>query len=188
MIKCTYPDLTDEQLLKLMQDDDPDAFETLYDRYWYKLYVCAYRRLQGKEDTEEAVQNLFESLWKNRHKIRIRTSLQNYLFSAIRYIVLRVLYKKTAVPVAPVEAIPERYLASSETEDEILINDLNKQILKAVEGLPKKCRNVFELSRYEKKTHREIASLMGISEKTVENHITRALHHIKATLAHFFFL
>lgn len=188
MIKFIYPDLSDEQLLNLMQEDDPRAFEELYNRYWYKLYVCAFRRVQSREDTEEAVQNLFESLWKNRHKIHIRSSLQNYLFSAIRYIVLRMLYNRSAAPACSIEAAKDHDMASPSPEDAILANDLNEQIGRAVGQLPEKCRNVFELSRYEMKTHREIALLMGISEKTVENHITKALHRIKANLTHFFFL
>lgn len=186
-MRITYNLFTDEQLLKLLKRDDAAAFEALYDRYWYRLYVSAYRRIQCKEDTEEAVQNLFESLWRNRQKITIRSSLENYLFTAIRYIVLRILYKKNSMRSSS-EVAPEQFIADSSTDESILIDDLSKQIDKLVESLPKKCRNVFELSRYEMKSHKEIAMLMGISEKTVENHLTKALRHIKTNLNHFFLL
>lgn len=188
MKKSTYSNLTDEQLLELMQGDDPLAFETLYNRYWYKLFVSAYRRIQCKEETECAVQSLFESLWKNRGKIHVSSSLENYLFSAIRYIVLRTLYRNSYKRVYAEVYARQQFLNDSSTEERILINDLSKHIDSLIEGLPKKCRNVFQLSRYEMKTHKEIAMLMGISEKTVENHITKALHHIRTNLAHFFFL
>jgi RNA polymerase sigma-70 factor (ECF subfamily) len=183
-----YTTFTSERLLDLLKQDDPMAFEELYNRYWFKLFITAHKRLQCREDAEEAVQNLFESLWKNRHKIHVRTSLENYLFSAIRYIVLRLMYRKTA-PQVHLSGMPgERYMSDFSTEETILVRDLSSQIEKIVESLPRKCRNVFEMSRYEMKTHKEISAIMGISEKTVENHITKALRLIKMNLNHFFFL
>lgn len=178
-----------EQLFKLLQkDSDPVAFEQLYNRYWLRLYMTAYKRLSCKEDAEEAVQNLFESLWKNRHKIHIHTSLENYLFAAIRYIVLHTIFKKTATQTLSSQEEEVSYPADNSCEENILVNDLTSQIDKIVNNLPPKCRRVFELSRYEMKTHKEIAYLMGISEKTVENHITKALHQIRSNLNHFFLL
>ncbi|TAN02014.1 MAG: RNA polymerase sigma-70 factor [Chitinophagaceae bacterium] len=178
-----------EKLFSLLQNNsDPAAFEELYNRYWLRLYMTAYKRLSCKEDAEEAVQNLFESLWKNRHKIHIRTSLENYLFAAIRYIVLHTIYKKTATQSLPSQEEEVSYPADNSCEENILVNDLTSQIDKIINGLPPKCRQVFELSRYEMKTHKDIARLMGISEKTVENHITKALHQIRTSLNHFFFL
>ena len=79
------------------------------------------------------------------------------------------------------DAVPD-----SSTEQAILANDLTRQIHRIVEDLPDRCRNVFELSRYELKTHKEISDIMGISEKTVENHLTKALRLIKSNLDHFF--
>mgnify|MGYP001554294950 CR=1 FL=1 len=179
-----YLNYTAEELLCQLKNNDPAAFEVLYNRFWFKLFITAHKRLQSREESEEAVQTLFESLWKNRHKIIIRTSLENYLFSAIRYIVLKLLYRRNDLPVDT----GEHALPDYSTEETILANDLSLQIDKIVQSLPKKCRNVFELSRYEMKSHREIADILGISEKTVENHITKALRLIKLNLNYFFFL
>jgi RNA polymerase sigma-70 factor (ECF subfamily) len=180
--------LTAEQLFNLLKEDDAAAFEELYNRYWFQLFLTAQKRLACREDAEEAVQNLFESLWKNRHKIKIRTSLENYLFAAIRYIVLRLLYRKMTRTSFAAEKGGLWPGADYSTEQTIAVNDLSKQIEHIVKELPDKCRKVFELSRYEMKTHREIAMIMHISEKTVENHITKALRLIKMNLNHFFFL
>jgi RNA polymerase sigma-70 factor (ECF subfamily) len=179
---------TSEQLFQLLQKDDPYAFEELYNRYWFRLFISAHKRLQCREDAEEAVQNLFESLWKNRQQITIRTSLENYLFASIRYIVLRMMHKRLTAQVDAIGKANEYYILDHSTEEAILIQDLSTHIDKLVETLPKKCRHVFELSRYEMKTHKEIATIMHISEKTVENHITKALRLIKGNLNHFFFL
>ena len=182
-----YTNTNAEQLLNLLKEDDPAAFEALYDRYWFQLYRTAYKRLQSREEAEGAVQNLFESLWKNRHKIHVRTSLESYLFSAIRYIVLKLLYKRR-IKDDPEGRATAAFLSDSSTEEAIVASDLRVQIDKVVQSLPQKCRHAFELSRYEMKTHKEIADIMGISTKTVENHITKAIHVIKRSLNAFFFL
>lgn len=183
-----YTTFTAESLFCLIQKDDPGAFEEIYNRYWLQLFISAHKRLQCREDAEEAVQNLFESLWKNRYKIHIRTSLENYLFASIRYIVLRMVYKRTSLASSSDVDVDGYGKADHSTEETILINDLSSHINQLVERLPEKCRKVFELSRYEMKTHKEIATLLGISEKTVENHITKALHLLKNNLNYFFFL
>ena len=68
------------------------------------------------------------------------------------------------------------------TEDTIFLNDLNRNIEREVNHLPPKCRSVFELSRKEHKTNREIAEVLGISEKTVEGHLTKAIRQLKVSL------
>lgn len=171
----------------MKDEDDAGAFEEIYNRHWFYLFISAEKRLKCREDAEEAVQSLFESLWRNRHKIKIRTSLENYLFAAIRYIVLRLAYQKRVQPQVFDQEVKNE-MPDFSTEEAIVVHDLSQQIDKIVETLPRKCRQVFELSRYDMKTHNEIGALLGISEKTVENHITKALRLIKMNLNHFFLL
>jgi RNA polymerase sigma factor (sigma-70 family) len=76
----------------------------------------------------------------------------------------------------------------SSTEDEIMLRDLKNTIALEVSQLPDKCRSVYELSRIEHKSNKEIASHLGISEKTVENHLTKALKRLKLGLDHYYIL
>lgn len=187
-MRKSYTTLSSDRLFRFLRDhDDPFAFEEIYDRYWFPLFISAHKRLRCKEDAEEAVQQLFESLWKNRRKIAIRTSLENYLFAAVRYIVLRIIHTRSlgARAAGSDDGVE---VTDRTTEETILVRDLSLQIEKIVEGLPVKCRRVFEMSRYEMKSHKEIGALLGISEKTVENHIAKALRQIRLNLNHFFFL
>ncbi|MBX5438588.1 MAG: RNA polymerase sigma-70 factor [Thermoflavifilum sp.] len=182
----SYASLTPEALLELMQHDDEQAFEELYKRYWFRLLVSAHKRLGQREAAEEAVQALFESLWKNRRQVHIVTSLENYLFASLRYIVLKMMYRQLHSDL-PVEEIAQE-AAQESPEQELLSRDLQRLIQQIVHALPERCRQVYLLSREELKTHKEIAQLMGISEKTVENQITKALRIIKTHLHQLFSL
>lgn len=173
---------SDEQLSILLFNDDTCAFEEIFNRYWSKLYAAAYKRVKHREVAEEIVQDLFTLLWTKRKNIQIHTSIAAYLYTAVRYMVINQIQK---------EAVRESYkgylqkvkIFDNSTEDTVFLNDLNRSIDKEVNHLPSKCRYIFELSRKEYKTNREIAEVLGISEKTVEGHLTKAIRLLKLTLS-----
>jgi len=178
-----YPQLSDDELTTLIQSDELVAFKEIYNRYWYKLYVFTNKRLRCKEASEEIVQNFFTKFWQNRSTIKINESLKAYLFSSISYLIINHLKK---------EALKNQYLQLSystideqldnSTEDIVHLNDLQNIIDKELEKLPVRCRSVFELSRKGNKSNKEIAHILNISEKTVENHITNALRYLRLNL------
>jgi RNA polymerase sigma-70 factor (family 1) len=175
-------DHTDIQLTELFGLGNIDAFEEIYNRYWLKLYAAAYKRLKERETAKEIVQDFFTSFWINREHVEIQTSLQGYLFMSIKYLVLN--YKRA-------EAVRNSYAEillmvnnsfDNSTEENYYYKELLERVETEVNQLPPKCRNVFELSRKQYKTNKEIAQLMGISEKTVENHLTKALRYLRVNL------
>ncbi|SEO34627.1 RNA polymerase sigma-70 factor, ECF subfamily [Mucilaginibacter gossypiicola] len=175
-------DHTDIQLTELFGLGDIDAFEEIYNRYWLKLYSAAYKRVKERETAQEIVQDFFTSFWINREQVKIQTSLQGYLFTSIKYLVLN--YKRA-------EAVRNSYAEillmvnnsfDNSTEENYYYKELLERVETEVNQLPPKCRNVFELSRKQYKTNKEIAQLMGISEKTVENHLTKALRYLRVNL------
>ncbi|WP_114940726.1 RNA polymerase sigma-70 factor [Mucilaginibacter endophyticus] len=177
-----FCDHTDIQLVELFGVGDIDAFEEIYNRYWLKLYAAAYKRLKEREIAKEIVQDFFTSFWINREQVKIRTSLQGYLFTSIKYLVLN--HKRA-------EAVRNSYAEillmvgnsfDNSTEENYYYKELLERVETEVNLLPPKCRNVFELSRKQYKTNKEIAELMGISEKTVENHLTKALRYLRVNL------
>jgi RNA polymerase sigma-70 factor (ECF subfamily) len=177
--------LTDEQLVVLLNGDDELAFEEIYNRYWSGIFSAAYKRTRSREATEELVQDLFTSLWSNRKKLHIHSSLSAYLFTSIKYLVLHYVQKET-VRKNYIHSMQAQTLAVNNTTDgEILLNDLQFHLQKEVDNLPAKCRSVFELSRYEGNSMKEIATKLDISEKTVENHIGKALKILKVSLKDF---
>jgi len=173
---------SDQELLILLHQDDTAAFKKIYQHYWYKLYIVAYKRLRSKEAAEEIVQNIFTKLWTNRKEIRITVLLEAYLYTAVRYGVIDHLEKEATRKNFTAFAYYHYRTADNSAEEYIDLRDLESHVKKAADQLPSKCQSVFLLSRQEYKTNREIAGLLGISEKTVENHMTNALRTIRAGL------
>jgi RNA polymerase sigma-70 factor (family 1) len=180
-----YAKLSEEELVVLLREDELNAFKELYKRYWKKLYGAAYKRLKSKELSEEIVQELFTNLWFKRQSIHINHGVASYLYSSVMHYVIDH-YRK--------ESVREKYRESfhiihndtdNSTEDAILLKELTETIESEISHLPEKCRSVYTLSRIENKTNKEIALHLGISEKTVENHLTKALKRLQLGLSHY---
>jgi RNA polymerase sigma-70 factor (family 1) len=177
--------LTDDEILLLLRQDKLSAFKEIYTRYWKRMYAEAFKRLKSKELAEEITQEIFANFWLKRHSIQITTTIGGYLHLAVVNQVIDQ-YRK--------ELIREKYRENfkvihtetdTSTEDLIMLKDLAYTIEAEVNQLPDKCRSVYQLSRNEHKTNKEIAMHLGISEKTVENHLTKALKKLRVGLSHY---
>ena len=175
--------ITDEQIVsRFNATEDPAVFAEIYRRYHAQLYSAAYKRCSSTDATEEIVQDLFIKLWKNRSNIKITSSLSGYLFTTIRNMVLNHIQKEAVRKKIQWLSGFEKADYDNSTEESVLVKDLNHHIDSKLSTLPDKCRSVFELSRKHHKSNKQIASELGISEKTVENHITRAIRFLRVSL------
>ncbi|QEH43440.1 RNA polymerase sigma-70 factor [Chitinophaga sp. XS-30] len=174
--------ISDEALLELMGQGDISAFEEIYNRYWAECFAAAYKRLGAREGAEETVQDFFTSMWSNRHTLKVHTSLKAYMHTSIRYLVISQIRR---------EMVRNSYRSAlkvtakdydNSAEETVMVKDLRSSYERSVRQLPTKCREAFELSRKAYKSNKEIAAIMGISEKTVENHITKALKILRVGL------
>ncbi|MEO6522880.1 MAG: RNA polymerase sigma-70 factor [Mucilaginibacter sp.] len=177
-----FEKLSDEELSVLLSKEVTAAFHEIFNRYWSQLYTTAYRRVRSREAAEEIVQDLFTSLWVKRKNTRIHTSLAAYLFTSVRYLVLNHVEKEAVRKTYKDSLQVVKTVYQNPTEETVLLNDLTRKIEEEIDLLPLKCRSVFELSRKEYKTNKEIAVMLGISEKTVENHLTKALTRLRLSL------
>jgi RNA polymerase sigma-70 factor (family 1) len=178
-------ELSDEQLIALLKQDNLNAFKEIYIRYWKKLYSESYKRLKNRELSEEIVQEIFTNLWLKRHSLQITSTVGGYLHQSVMNHVIDQ-YRKELVREKYKEAFKAVHSeVDNSIEDEIMLKDLVYTIETEVSYLPDKCRSVYELSRNEHKTNKEIALHLGISEKTVENHLTKALKQLRLGLSHY---
>lgn len=154
-------------------------FEQLYRQHFTSLYRYAYSVVQDEAQAEGIVQNVFLKLWDKRDTLRIHTSWQAYLFRATYHEALNAA-KRQQVRMRFAQQRQSPDTASQESDRE-LATHLEKALLE----LPEKCRTVFQLSRFEDLKYHEIAQRLGISIKTVEAHMGKALRVLRVQLADF---
>ncbi|HMR20335.1 MAG TPA: RNA polymerase sigma-70 factor [Sphingobacterium sp.] len=169
----------DEELVNAWNAGDERAFSVIYDTYWNQLLAIAYRLTQDKEQSEEIVQEVFVSLWRRRHDVRIDT-VPNYLATAVKFATFKSLQRTKRHEELQVQEFPTERI---HLDDEAIDAKFLKEYLDGiVEHLPEKCKLVFRMSREDLKSNKEISGELAISEKAVEAHITKALKVLKLSL------
>jgi len=173
---------SDVELLALLKEDDQVAFTEIYNRYWDKLFTVARYRLDDELEAEEVVQNIFLSLWKRRNNLELTHSLSTYLSVAVKYQII------TKLALLRRKEEHRNLLMNTQeegvetTEQWLSEKELKLQIEACINKLPKKCRIIFQMSRDQGKTNAQIAEELQIAEKTVEGHMTKALHTLRGSL------
>jgi RNA polymerase sigma-70 factor (family 1) len=173
--------LNDIQLINRLKQDDEIALSRIYEKYWQPLYLAAYHVIKDKQICEDIIQELFIKLWNKRQSIEITVSLKAYLYASIRYEVYRQI-RTGAVRGEIYDDLVAR-LHTPACYGTIEYKELIAQVSSIVDKLPEKCREVYKLSREENLSHKQIASHLNISSKTVENHLTKALRLLRTSLS-----
>ena len=174
---------SDEDLLYKMADDDQAAFTSLYRRHWEALFITTVRVIGNREDTEDIIQEVFASLWNRRKTLNLTGPLAGYLHVSVKY---------KAISYIDRNITRRHYLAvlgkAAETgapaSPEVLlrVKEVQQLIQTVIENMPPKMQEVFQLSRREHLSHKEIAARLGISEETVKKHIQHALQLLRSAM------
>lgn len=173
-----------------IREGDEKAFEELYKNLYAPLCYVALKIINDRHSAEEIVQDVFSKIWFNREIIEVHTSLNSYLFrsvknSSINELKRRQTEKESIIRTTSYE-IWKVLLDTSESNDfiieQLISNDTQKEVSRAIEALPDHCRQVFVLSRIENKSNDEIASLLNLSKNTVKSHLMNALKKISAVI------
>ncbi|MGV3684660.1 MAG: RNA polymerase sigma factor [Daejeonella sp.] len=173
---------SDEILVEAMKNGDPVSFDILFNRYWQTLYTTAYTISRDNEASSGIVHDIFLNLWLKREKLQIG-SFKGYITASARYHVYR--YMRT------VKRNMLEYRDVLDDDNSISVNDgellirqqeLQRKVERHLEGLPKRCKEIFTLSRRDELSNDEIAKRLAISKRTVENQLTNALHHLRLSL------
>jgi RNA polymerase sigma-70 factor (family 1) len=175
----------EKEALTAIQLGDESSYEQMFRAFYPRL--CAYARtiLNDTEEAEEIVQTLFCRLWEQRATLDVTISVQAYLFRAVRNASLNYI-KKIQIRDAYKAMNLEEINQNPEFQpDHATTDDLRTRIEKAIADLPEQCRLIFKMSRFEELKYREIAESLGISVKTVENQMGKALKILRFKLADF---
>ena len=158
---------------------DKNAFRILFERYSRRMFHLAYYYLQSKETSEEVVLDVFTVMWNKRETLSHVKEPERYLYTSVKNQALHYLrrgyaQKQESLSLYEIEILPE----NDTPENKLLDNEYRTLIQDAVNSLPAKCGEVFRLVLADKLKNREIAELLNISEKTVNEHIAKAYKRI----------
>lgn len=172
----SYSTLSDDKLTLLLSNDI-HAYNEIYERHWASLYRSAYNVLNDEDACVDVIQDVFVWLWEHRAEVRIQ-SIKAYLLIAVKYKIANYL-RNEKVRASVYDRLPELNDYTTYLDEEIDIKQLKEIIAICVNELPGRCQLVFNMSRNEYMTNKEIAEKLGITEKTVENQINRALKKLR---------
>lgn len=173
---------TDSLVFSAIRSGEISSFEMLFKTHYSPLCRFAMSYLQDPEEAEEIVQATFIGFWEKRESIEIETSLKSYLFRSVRNACLNEL-KRQKVRQLHAESVVREGEPISEPSDRIAIKkELETKIQEAIQLLPEQCRLIFKMSRFEELKYQEIADQLGLSIKTVENQMGKALKIMREQL------
>ena len=173
-----------------MFQNDEMAFQQLFDRYWPKVYAVSRKYLKDHETCLEITHDIFLNIWRKRHQLQIG-NFNNYVITAASYHSIR---RKQSLKSAPITYIEDYEFIYSEknsvsvqseineAETKIDMAELTSRIDDLLFDLPKRCREIYVMSRQEQLPISEIAKRLNISKRTVENQLTSALKHLRTSL------
>ncbi len=170
---------TDNELLKLIHGGDECAFNEIHTRYAYQMYIFAFNILSKTQECEDIIQNIFVTLWTKKEEVEIK-SLKSYLFRAVKYQIFNY-FRDHKISDTDLTRLTIIDISNSALEH-MEFKELEKIIHDCVQNLPNRCQQIFRLSRFEEKSHKEIAENLHISKHTVKNQISKALKIIKVNL------
>lgn len=172
--------MTDSALLSQLYEGNESAFKELFTRYYPPLCEFASHYIRTDE-AEELIQDLMVYIWEERENIVIESSIKSYLFSATKNRCLNAI-KKNIYHEQVHSKIYDKLKEQFEDPDYYFINELTQNIEQAIEDLPVTYKETFSLSRFGELTNVQIAETLGISVKTVEYRISRALKILRVKL------
>ncbi len=171
--------ITDSQLTEAIRTSDGAAFRELYFRYYEALFRFLMRRTGDYETARDLTQDTFTRVWQNRHTLDSRQSIKAYLYRAATNLAINYLKKKVLRQADSLES-HENVAAASDLYD----FEAEDKIGELLNRLPEKERSIFTLNRFEGLKYAEIAAVLGVSIKTVEKYMSRALKSLRSSFKH----
>ncbi len=170
-------DFSDMILIERIRKGDESAFEMLFNRYYKGLVLLAFKYLPDKDMCESIVQNVFVTLWESRLKLNIQ-AVSGYLVVSVRN---RCQNENKRLQIIQKH---QKNLVVEEFEDELVLpnEEVMNKIYQAIEAMPEQRKKIFKMNRLDGLKYKEIASQLGLSVKTVEVQIGKALKYLRENL------
>lgn len=171
---------------ELLIAGNEQAFEQVFKTHFKSLHAYAAAILKDVWEAEEMVQQVFYKLWEKRAQIDIHTSLKAYLYRSVHNECMNHIKHQKVKAVHRQYAMQEKQeIEKTDPAHRLSGAELEKNILNALNELPEQCRTIFQMSRFEALKYHEIAFQLGISVKTVESQMGKALKRLRLKLVEY---
>lgn len=169
-----------------LKADDENALKKVFDKYYNALYHYVLDKTGSPDISKDVVQLTFIKLWKYRHSLNIDIELSSQLFRIARTTLIDEVRRMNAL--RKTESKKYSGLICENTNESIVYNDTFRRLDILIAQMPPVRQKVFRLSRINNYSNKEIAEMLSISPKTVENHISLALKFLKVFFLLFFLI
>ncbi|CAN5606804.1 RNA polymerase sigma-70 factor [soil metagenome] len=163
---------------------DRVCFERIYDCYRDRVYAYTFKITKSHELSEEVVQDVFIKIWNNRTKINPEFSFSSFIFRVAHNHTVNILKRLRYDKIAKENISKSVDSSVDDTDSKLILNEYLGIMKKAIDELPPKRKNIFNLSRVEGISHDKIADKMGISKNTVKSQLVKATKAIKLYFLH----
>lgn len=164
-------------------DDNISAFEVLHNQLLNRLTNFCINYTGQKEVAEEIVYDIFIKCWENRKSATAILDVETYLFVAVRNQSLKYMKKHANMRLVEIESLPGiNFIDSTDPEKELNNKELHSKLDQAIEVLPPQARIVFRMIKENGMKYKEVADILGISPRTVQTQLFRAIAKLRVTL------
>lgn len=158
------------------------TFEEAFKTHFKKLYAYAFTIVKEEMAAEEMVQQVFFKIWEKKGQVEIRTSVTAYLYRSVYHESLNYLKHQKVKAAYQSHAARESKNQSDNASSKLQLSELEQKLNIALNELPEQCRVIFQMSRFEELKYQEIADRLGLSVKTIENQMGKALRILRTKL------
>jgi RNA polymerase sigma-70 factor (family 1) len=170
-------------LKKIIEKDDQIAFRHFFDHYYPRVLNFSSYIIGSKQIAEDVTLEVFLKFWNNRKNIHDFSKIQNYLLVTAKHLAINFLTRYKNINSISIEGVNIKEITSYNNPENDLINEELKLLLTStIEQLPEKCKMIYILIKEENYKYKEVAELLDISLKTVENQMGIALSRLRKTL------
>lgn len=175
------PPLIKELLIRISKGDT-NSFRRFYDSFFQKVWHIARCFTKSEAVCEEIVSDVFITVWFNKEKLPEIQNIEAYLYIVTRNKAFNYYDKAERIPTVSYDSPVESGFDSGNPEDILISAEMEEAFQKSIMLLPEQCRIIFQLSRDEKLTHRQIAEILSIAENTVHAQMVTALKKLYDSL------